>query len=74
MRAYLNDYSNMGILKVHNRWNKLANEIIVKFNDGYIRSPSGRYPSIGYPEEWLRRVVREKGDQLRLPQKEEQEE
>lgn len=74
MRAYLNDYSNMGILKVHNRWNKLANEIIVKFNNGYIRSPSGRYPSIGYPEEWLRRVVREKGDQLRLPQKEEQEE
>ena len=67
MRAYLNDYSNSAILKVHNRWNKLAGDMLVKFNDGYIRSPSGRYPSVGYPEEWLRKVIQERGDQLRLP-------
>ncbi|NCC60822.1 MAG: hypothetical protein EOM12_07745 [Verrucomicrobiae bacterium] len=70
MRAYLNDYSNSGILKVHNRWSKLAGDMIAKFNDGYIRSPSGRYPNVGYPETWLRKVIQEKGDQFRLPPKE----
>lgn len=67
MRAYLNDYSNSGILKVHNRWTKLAGDMIVKFNDGYIRSPSGRYPNVGYPDAWLRKVIQEKGGQFRLP-------
>jgi dipeptidase len=70
MRAYLNDYSNSGILKVHTRWSKLAADMIVKFNDGYIRSPSGRYPNVGYPDAWLRKVIQEKGDQFRLPPKE----
>ena len=72
MRAYLNDYSNSSILKVHNRWSKLAGDMLVKFNDGYIRSPSGRYPSIGYPDAWLRKVIQEKGDQLRLPPEKEE--
>lgn len=65
---YLTDYSIMQTEKVHDRWEQLANDLIVKFNDGYTRSPSGEYPSVGYPDQWLRRVIKERGEDFVLPE------
>ena len=40
---------------------------VAKYNDGYIRSEKGEYPDVGYPEAWLRRVIKERPNQFRLP-------
>ncbi|MGI6401261.1 MAG: dipeptidase [Thermoguttaceae bacterium] len=67
---FLTDYSEMQVEKARDAWEELANALIVKFNDGYTKDEEGKYPNVGYPEEWLRRVVKEKGDQYLLPDEE----
>ncbi|MDO5308978.1 MAG: C69 family dipeptidase [Planctomycetia bacterium] len=68
--SFLTDYSIMQTEKARERWEQLANDLLVKFNDGYTRQPDGSYPNVGYPEEWLRRVIKESGDRFRLPKEE----
>jgi dipeptidase len=68
VQPVLTEYSvNQGII-VHNRWKALATDIFTKFNDGYIRSDEGKYPSEGdpYPDKWLRRVVEERPEQFKV--------
>lgn len=64
---FLTDYSVMQTEKARDRWETLANDLLVKFNDGYTRTDDGKYPNVGYPESWLRRVVEERGENYRLP-------
>ena len=64
---FLTDYSEMQVEKARDAWEELANALIVRYNDGYSRDEEGKYPNVGYPEAWLRRVVKEKGDQFLLP-------
>ena len=33
----------------------MAEHLITKYNDGYVRDINGHYPDVGYPEAWLRR-------------------
>ena len=61
MKRYLTDYSCMHGDATVRRWRELAEHLIVKYNDGYI---NGR--GVGYPKEWLRRVLKENPDQYRL--------
>ena len=68
---FLTDYSEMQVEKARDAWEELANALLVKFNDGYTRDENGKYPNVGYPDQWLRRVVKEKGDQFLLPDEEE---
>jgi hypothetical protein len=49
------------------RWRALGEHLITKYNDGYVRDQKGNYPDIGYPEAWLRRVLREHPELFRLP-------
>jgi dipeptidase len=67
MARYLTDYCVMHAEQTVCRWRALTEHLITKYNDGYIRSEDGKYPDVGYPEAWLRRVVRERPDQFRLP-------
>jgi dipeptidase len=62
MVRYLTEYSVTQAEQVVARWRKLGESLIVRYNDGYI---NGR--SLGYPEEWLRRVLRERPLQFRIP-------
>ncbi|HBT75340.1 MAG TPA: hypothetical protein DEB39_00100 [Planctomycetaceae bacterium] len=54
-------------------WQSLAADIFTKFNDGYVRTPDPEkpgtytYPDVGYPREWLRRVVNEKPEKFLIP-------
>lgn len=70
-KQFLSDYSVMQAETVARRWKRLAEDIFTKYNDGYIRSDDGSYPrsgpDTGYPEGWLRRVLRERPEQYRLP-------
>jgi len=63
MRSYLTDYSLVhGELTVR-RWRELAEHLIAKYNDGYVERRE-----VGYPEEWLRKVIKENPEQFRLNQ------
>ncbi len=67
-KAYLSDYSLMSGEKVIARWKDLAEHLLTKYNDGYIRTGDGKYPNVGYPEPWLRRVIQERPNQFLLPE------
>ena len=61
MERYLTDYSVTHGESTVRRWRELAKQLIVKYNDGYV---NGR--SVGYPEPWLHRVLREDPQRFRL--------
>ncbi len=67
MTRYLTDYSTMHAEQTVARWRQLAEHLIVKYNDGYVRDINGGYPEVGYPEAWLRRVLRERPEQYKVP-------
>jgi dipeptidase len=64
---YLTDYSVMHAESTVERWRALTEHLITKYNDGYVRSDKGEAQEVGYPEAWLRRVLQERSNQLRLP-------
>ncbi len=63
---YLTDYSMMHAELTVRRWRALFEHLVMKYNDGYVRE-QGRSLEVGYPEPWLREVVRQKPDQFRVP-------
>lgn len=65
--SYLADYSVMHAEMTVERWRALVEHLITKYNDGYVRNEKGVSAEVGYPEAWLRRVIKERGDQFRLP-------
>lgn len=67
---YLTDYSVTHGEEVVRRWRDLAERLVAKYNDGYVQGTEGDAEEVGYPEEWRRRVVRERGEELRVEQTE----
>lgn len=69
MTRYLTDYSvTRGELAVK-RWRALGEHLLTKYNDGYIKDRQGRPQEVGYTEAWLRRVLKERPEQFKLPEK-----
>ena len=66
MRRYLTEHSVGSAERLFERWRELATYILTKHNDGYVNDLVRRPRGVGYPEEWLRRVVAEQGDALRV--------
>jgi dipeptidase len=50
-------------------WRELATDLLTDHVDGYVRR-NGRSRGVGYGEDWLRRVVEERGAQLEVPPRE----
>ena len=69
MRRYLTDYCVYHAETVVRRYRALGEYLIQKYNDGYVQDENGRPQERGYPEAWLRRVLKERPDQFRLPEK-----
>ena len=63
---FLTDYSVSHVHIVVQRWQELARYIIAKYNDGYVQEQPGRPAEKGYPESWLRRVLKERPQQFKL--------
>jgi dipeptidase len=66
-RAFLTDYSRQQGDKVHTRWRKLGEQLLVKYIDGNVRDEMGKVNHPKYPEAWYRRIVQEAGPNLALP-------
>jgi dipeptidase len=67
MRTFLTSYSVSTGDAVFRRWQALAEAILTKHVDGYIKEPGGRARAAGYAPEWLKRVVEERPGQFALP-------
>jgi dipeptidase len=68
-RQYLTDYSVLHAEEVVRQWRALGEELLTTFNDGYI-AVEGQDPEQGYPESWLREVIRARPTQFKLEQEE----
>ncbi len=66
-KEFLTDYSVSHAEQVVRRWKRLGEELLVKYNDGYVKDEKGRPRSVGYPEPWLRDVLKLRGDHFKLP-------
>ncbi len=65
--SFLTDYSVSHGEAVVKRWKELGEDLIRKYNDGYVQDERGRPRAVGYPEEWLRDVLKVRGDHFKLP-------
>ncbi|MGB7063382.1 MAG: C69 family dipeptidase [Candidatus Zixiibacteriota bacterium] len=72
LTRYLTHYSVTHGEKVVSRWRELGEYLITKYNDGYVKDENGRAQEKGYPETWLKEVLKSRPDQFRLPEKEEE--
>ncbi len=66
VQGYLDDYSWNASNRVVRRYRELAEDLIRKYNDGYIQVEPGRAEEEGYGEEWLKNVIELRPDQFRL--------
>lgn len=69
MIRYLTDYSISHAEQVVTRWRELGEHLMTKYNDGYVKDENGRPQEKGYPEGWLREVLRSRPSQFRLKTK-----
>ena len=65
----MTDYSVSHAELAVERWRKLAEHLVTKYNDGYVKNESGRPEEQGYPKAWLKNVVDFRPEQFRLKRK-----
>jgi len=68
MREFLTSTSVGQAEEVVRRWKELGEFLLAKYNDGYVAGGDEEDVERGYPESWLREVVRARPDQFRLDQ------
>ena len=66
MERYLTNYCSSHSEYVIEEWIQLGEDLITKYNDGYVKDENGRARGVGYPDEWLRKVVKERPGQFKL--------
>jgi dipeptidase len=67
-RKYLTDYSVRHAEDVVDKWRQLGEYLITKYNDGYVQDNPGEAAEKGYPEAWLREVLKSKPHAFELRQ------
>ena len=70
MTRYLTDYSVTHGEMVIKSWRELGEYLIWKYNNGFIKNEEGSGESKGYPEDWLREVVKNRPAQFLLNENE----
>ena len=66
-RRFLTNYTVSTGEAVFRRWHDLAHEILTNHVDLYQKDKKGNPSAPGYSEEWLRKVVKERPEQFKLP-------
>jgi len=67
-KDFLTEYSCREGDKVTARWKKLGEFLIWKYLDGNVRGSKGEITHPPYNDDWYRRIVKEKGDSIRIPE------
>jgi len=68
LTTYLTNYSVSQGEDVVKKWIELGEFLLTKYNDGYVKDENGRPRGLGYPTEWLRKVIESKPDQFKIPE------
>jgi dipeptidase len=63
---YLTGYTVRAGESVTARWRRLGEELLVKYLDGNVKTPTREVTHPGYDETWYRRVAEESGDRLEM--------
>ena len=66
MEYYLTNYCNGHAENVVDSWIELGEYLITKYNDGYVKDENGKPKGVGYPESWLREIVKSRPEQFKL--------
>jgi dipeptidase len=66
MREFLTNYSVSTGDAVFRNWQAVAESIMVKHVDGYVKGAEGRPRGVGYSKEWLERVVKDRPEQFKV--------
>ena len=69
MREFLTNYSVSTGEAVFRNWQGVAEAILTKHVDGYVKSDQGRARAVGYSAEWLKRVVADRPEQFKVQMK-----
>ncbi len=69
MREFLTNYSVSTGEAVFRNWQGVAESILVKHVDGYVKNAQGRPRGVGYSPEWLKRVIADRPAQFKVPTK-----
>ena len=67
-RKYLTEYSVKQGEKVHARWRRLGEQLLVKYIDGNVRDDSGKVNHPKHTDSWYRAIVRDTGKRLEVRQ------
>ncbi|MBK8572931.1 MAG: C69 family dipeptidase [Holophagaceae bacterium] len=65
-REYLTQYAAKETSQLHARWRKLGEFLIWKYLDGNVRNEKGGVTHPKAPEDWLRCIVKEHGDVIKV--------
>lgn len=65
-RKFLTEYSVKQGEKVHTRWRRLGEQLLVKYIDGNVRDDQGKVNHPKYPDSWYRQIVRDAGKKLEI--------
>ena len=68
LTRFLTDYSVSHGERVVQCWRELGEYLLTKYNDGYVKDEKGRPRGVGYPNDWLKEVIKSKPDQFKLPE------
>jgi len=63
----LPDYVESRAALILKKWNELGYLLIAKYNDGYIKPDSGGMLSLGYPEQWKKKVIQQEPKKHLIP-------
>jgi dipeptidase len=66
LTRYLTNYSITQGEMIVERWKRLGEHLITKYNDGYVQNEKGRPEEKGYPDDWIQRVIGTRPDQFKL--------
>jgi len=66
MIKFLTGYSVAAGEKVTEEWRQLGFYLVMKYNDGYVKDEKHHIQTIGYPEEWYKRVIECEGDKYKI--------
>jgi dipeptidase len=57
LKEFLTEYSVSRGNQAYRRWKKLGEELICKYNDGYVKNEKGRPETRGYSKDWYKKAV-----------------
>jgi dipeptidase len=62
LTRYCTDNAEMNL----ERWRQLGNQLITRYNDGYIQNENHRPKEVGYPLPWLQETVKKEGKRRQI--------